>query len=163
MRVTLVSEGTYPFAMGGVSVWMDQLIRGMSDYSWDVVTLTVDGTERSLWERPGNLATVTALPLWGQQARRSAPVPPSYAEFLRLILTPAVMGQGSAAFLAALEDLSRCEDLLGALTGARGSRCSWTAGTAIAWTASTWPTPSPRPICSATCCARSPSRPSAPT
>ncbi|MEV4064508.1 GT4 family glycosyltransferase PelF [Nonomuraea dietziae] len=120
MRVTLVSEGTYPFAMGGVSVWMDQLIRGMSDYSWDVVTLTVDGTERSLWERPGNLATVTALPLWGQQARRSAPVPPSYAEFLRLILTPAVMGQGSAAFLAALEDLSRCEDLLGALTGARG-------------------------------------------
>ncbi|WP_431900887.1 GT4 family glycosyltransferase PelF [Nonomuraea sp. bgisy101] len=119
MRVTLVSEGTYPFAMGGVSVWMDQLIRGMPDYRWDVVTLTVDGAERSVWDRPGNLDRVTAVPLWRQQARRPAPVPPAYEEFLRLILTPAVMGEGSRGFLTALRELSQCADLLGALTGER--------------------------------------------
>ncbi|MFE3455808.1 GT4 family glycosyltransferase PelF [Nonomuraea sp. NPDC059194] len=119
MRVTLVSEGTYPFAMGGVSVWMDQLIRGMPDYRWDVVTLTVDGAERPVWDRPGNLDRVTAVPLWRQQARRPAPVPAAYEEFLRLILTPTVMGEGSRAFLAVLRELSQCGDLLGALTGPR--------------------------------------------
>ena len=28
VKIALVSEGTYPYAMGGVSVWCDQLIRG---------------------------------------------------------------------------------------------------------------------------------------
>ena len=37
MRIALVSEGTYPYAMGGVSVWCDQLIRGMPDYRWEMV------------------------------------------------------------------------------------------------------------------------------
>ena len=43
MKVALVSEGTYPYAMGGVSVWCDQLMRGLSDYRWEMVALTVDG------------------------------------------------------------------------------------------------------------------------
>ena len=32
MKIALVSEGTYPYAMGGVSVWCEQLIKGMPDY-----------------------------------------------------------------------------------------------------------------------------------
>ena len=62
MRVALVSEGTYPFAMGGVSTWCDQLIRGLpevdngfaklsiswpstdpEDYDWDFYVLGPDG------------------------------------------------------------------------------------------------------------------------
>jgi hypothetical protein len=49
VKITLVSEGTYPYAMGGVSIWCEQLIKGMPDYRWDVVALTVDGAERSVF------------------------------------------------------------------------------------------------------------------
>ncbi|MEV4291172.1 GT4 family glycosyltransferase PelF [Nonomuraea bangladeshensis] len=125
MKVTLVSEGTYPFAMGGVSVWMDQLIRGMPDYRWDVVTMTVDGEERPVWDPPANLEQVVSVPLWGDVPRRPSRAPggaftEAYGRFLEMVLTPAVMGDGSAEFLAVLESLHRFAheggDLLGALT-----------------------------------------------
>jgi glycosyltransferase involved in cell wall biosynthesis len=125
VKVTFVSEGTYPFAMGGVSVWMDQLIRGMPDYRWDVITMTVDGAERSVWERPPNLEKVIPVPLWGKQPRRPSRAPGDgfsevYGRFLEMVLTPAVMGDGSQEFLAVLESLYRFAheggDLIGALT-----------------------------------------------
>ena len=53
VKIALVSEGTYPYAMGGVSVWCDQLIRGLPDYRWEMVALTVDGSERPVWAPPG--------------------------------------------------------------------------------------------------------------
>ncbi|MEW9553885.1 GT4 family glycosyltransferase PelF [Nonomuraea sp. NPDC050783] len=126
MKVTLVSEGTYPFAMGGVSVWMDQLIRGMPDYTWDVVAMTVDGRERPVWERPPNLQKVISVPLWTAKWRRRSGKPPGsgfaqvYGRFLEMVLTPAVRGEGGAEFLATLEQLYRFAheggDLVGALT-----------------------------------------------
>ncbi|MCK2214731.1 GT4 family glycosyltransferase PelF [Actinomadura sp. ATCC 31491] len=125
MKVTLVSEGTYPFAMGGVSVWMDQLIRGMPDCRWDVVTMTVDGEERPVWDLPPNLDRVIPMPLWGRVPRRPSRAPgvgfgEAYGRFLEMVLTPAVMGDGSAEFLAVLEALHGYAhdggDLVGALT-----------------------------------------------
>ncbi len=125
MKVTLVSEGTYPFAMGGVSVWMDQLIRGMPDYRWDVVAMTVDGGERPVWDLPANLGEVISIPLWKGGYRRSGRPPgaafgEAYGRFLQIVLTPAVMGAGSAEFLSALESLYGFArdggDLAGALT-----------------------------------------------
>ena len=70
MKVALVSEGTYPYAMGGVSVWCDQLMRGLSDYRWEMVALTVDGSERALWRFPDNLDRVVSIPLWGSGGNR---------------------------------------------------------------------------------------------
>jgi glycosyltransferase involved in cell wall biosynthesis len=69
MRIALVSEGTYPFAIGGVSTWCDQLIRGFPEYRWEMVALTVDGRERSLWERPENLDRIHRIPLWSDTKR----------------------------------------------------------------------------------------------
>ncbi|MFI5841296.1 GT4 family glycosyltransferase PelF [Catenuloplanes sp. NPDC051500] len=102
MRVALVSEGTYPYAMGGVSVWCEQLIRGIPDYRWEVVALTVDGTEKPAFAYPENLDRVHNIPLWGArpERRRSlsralAPVHrpgagfvESYEVFLRALVTP---------------------------------------------------------------------------
>jgi hypothetical protein len=34
MRITMVTEGTYPHAYGGVSVWCDQLLRGMPEHEF---------------------------------------------------------------------------------------------------------------------------------
>jgi glycosyltransferase involved in cell wall biosynthesis len=64
MRIALVAEGAYPFAVGGVSTWCDQLVRGMPDCRWEMVALTVDGTEQRLWPQPSNLDNLRALPLW---------------------------------------------------------------------------------------------------
>jgi glycosyltransferase involved in cell wall biosynthesis len=65
MKIALVSEGTYPFAMGGVSTWCDQMIRGLPQYQWDMVALTIDGNERPIWPEPKNLASIQQIPLWG--------------------------------------------------------------------------------------------------
>ncbi|MFC7534741.1 GT4 family glycosyltransferase PelF [Actinoplanes sp. GCM10030250] len=99
MRIALVSEGTYPFAMGGVSIWCEQLIRGMPDYRWQVVALTVDGTEKPVFGAPANLDRVHSVPLWGggpgdHRARLARQVRPgtafteSYQVLLRALVTP---------------------------------------------------------------------------
>ncbi|CAM4089708.1 GT4 family glycosyltransferase PelF [Kibdelosporangium persicum] len=66
LRIALISEGAYPFHPGGVSLWCDQLINGMPEHRFTAVALTVDGSERSTWPAPGNLAKVVNLPLWGE-------------------------------------------------------------------------------------------------
>ena len=73
VRIALVSEGTYPYAMGGVSVWCEQLIRGMPDYRWEVVALTVDGTERAVFAAPDNLDRVHLDPAVGCRPPAAAP------------------------------------------------------------------------------------------
>jgi glycosyltransferase involved in cell wall biosynthesis len=96
VRVALVSEGTYPYAMGGVSIWCEQLIRGIPDYRWQVVALTVDGTEQPVFAPPSNLDRVHSIPLWGRPAGRTrlggsrpgAAFTESYEVFLRALVTP---------------------------------------------------------------------------
>jgi polysaccharide biosynthesis protein PelF len=66
MKIALISEGTYPFAMGGVSVWCDQLLRGMPEHEVEFVALTVDGRDRPLWPLPPNV-TLRTIPLWTQE------------------------------------------------------------------------------------------------
>nr|BFE73242.1 hypothetical protein GCM10020092_065430 [Actinoplanes digitatis] len=72
MKITLVSEGTYPYAMGGVSVWCEQLIKGMPDYRWDVVALTVDGAERAVFPAPPPTSTRSTRSRSGVRGRPAA-------------------------------------------------------------------------------------------
>ncbi|WP_306204086.1 GT4 family glycosyltransferase PelF [Actinoplanes sp. RD1] len=98
MRIALVSEGTYPYAMGGVSVWCEQLIRGIPEYRWEVVALTVDGSEQPVFVPPANLDRVRSIPLWGGRPpghrpartgyRPGAAFTESYEVFLRALVTP---------------------------------------------------------------------------
>jgi polysaccharide biosynthesis protein PelF len=98
VRIALVSEGTYPYAMGGVSVWCEQLITGMSDFRWEVVALTVDGTERAVFELPENLDQVHSIPLWGPwpsghglpaaRSRAGKPFLEAYEAFVSSLIAP---------------------------------------------------------------------------
>jgi polysaccharide biosynthesis protein PelF len=73
MDVALIGEGTYPHQFGGVSVWTDQLIRGMPDHRFQVVALVATGSEPVRWELPDNVSSVITVPLWGPEpARRAA-------------------------------------------------------------------------------------------
>ncbi len=66
MRVALVNEGTYPYVTGGVSTWCDQLVRGLTDVTWDLVTIV--GTTGALapLSLPNNVRSLTAVPIWGE-------------------------------------------------------------------------------------------------
>ena len=65
MKVALISEGTYPHQFGGVSVWCDQLIRGLPEHEFTVVAIMATGVEPQVWQLPKNVASVVKLPLWG--------------------------------------------------------------------------------------------------
>ena len=97
MQIALVTEGTYPYYTGGVSVWCHQLIEGMPDHAFHAVAVSVNGLEKSIWTSPPNLLGLTNLPLWGYEPVnrkcRGAP-PPAWFEqvhltFLRSLIRPA--------------------------------------------------------------------------
>lgn len=120
LRIALISEGTYPFHPGGVSLWCDQLVRGMPEHAFTAVALTVDGSERPTWPAPDNLAEVVSVPLWGRPARRKRGRPKGFAAaheaFLRSFV-PHTTGSADALLVAlrGLFDLSRSADLERAL------------------------------------------------
>ncbi|MFB9239802.1 GT4 family glycosyltransferase PelF [Plantactinospora siamensis] len=129
MRIALVSEGTYPYALGGVSVWCDQLIRGMPEHRWEMVALVVDGTETEIYERPDNLAAVRPVPLWearrgGGRTRPDPCFPAIYRPFVEQFLAPlppdgaaaARLGRRFSSALRSLYEYGRAHDLGTALT-----------------------------------------------
>lgn len=65
MNIALITEGTYPFAFGGVSVWCDQLIRGMPGYDFHLVALVATSAELAVWALPDNVVSMSTVPLWG--------------------------------------------------------------------------------------------------
>jgi glycosyltransferase involved in cell wall biosynthesis len=65
MKVALTAEGTYPHQFGGVSVWCDQLVRGMPEHKFQLVALVASGMEPVRWSLPSNVASLTTIPLWG--------------------------------------------------------------------------------------------------
>jgi glycosyltransferase involved in cell wall biosynthesis len=66
MKVALTAEGTYPHQFGGVSVWCDQLIRGLPHHDFTVIPLVATGNEDLRWQLPANVKSVVTIPLWGR-------------------------------------------------------------------------------------------------
>ena len=95
MRVTLLTEGTYPHQHGGVSVWCDQLVVGMPDVEFDIIAVPGTGDEELTWELPANARSVTMAPLWGPASGAKPPrrkemrrFLDAYERFLHSILDP---------------------------------------------------------------------------
>ncbi|GAB4052417.1 GT4 family glycosyltransferase PelF [Catellatospora paridis] len=64
MHVALINEGTYPYVLGGVSTWCDQLVRGLTDVSWHLVTVVGTASMTPALTVPDNVASLTAVPIW---------------------------------------------------------------------------------------------------
>lgn len=112
MRVALVSEGTYPQALGGVSVWCDQLVHGLPEHRWEAIALTIDGNETVRWELPANLERVIAIPLWSAEPRRPRVRRPGRA-------TRTMFHAALDAFLAALVTVPEPDPQRGAVQRSR--------------------------------------------
>ncbi|MGW6270047.1 GT4 family glycosyltransferase PelF [Streptomyces sp. NPDC055060] len=109
-RVTLLTEGTYPHSHGGVSVWCDQLVRGMPDVDFGVLAVTGTGRESLAWELPPHVDEPVCLPMWGPtpaghapRGRRRRQLLTSYEQFLTALLDPAA----EDGFAPALHELAR--------------------------------------------------------
>ncbi|MDT7847465.1 GT4 family glycosyltransferase PelF [Streptomyces justiciae] len=95
-HVTMLTEGTYPHVHGGVSTWCDQLVKGMPEVDFHILSLTGSGREPVTWELPPNVYAHTSVPTWGPRpGRRTAPYGrarrhflDSYERFLLSFLDP---------------------------------------------------------------------------
>jgi len=67
-----MTEGTYPYQFGGVSVWCDQIIRGMPGYNFHLVAMVATEAEQVVWPLPDNVTSMLRVPLWGPPPARSA-------------------------------------------------------------------------------------------
>jgi len=98
MKIALMTEGTYPFAFGGVSVWCDQLIRGMPGYDFHVVALVATSAEVAVWALPDNVRSTVTMPLWGPgpapAARGRGGLPPRLLrQFIEIMLDSSAAAQ----------------------------------------------------------------------
>jgi glycosyltransferase involved in cell wall biosynthesis len=107
MRVALITEGTYPHHHGGVSVWCDQVVRGLSEHQYEVVAIVGSGNERPEWAPPPNVVGLTPIPLWApaaaprpSKAQRSAMMP-----MLQRFFDTILDGGTPRAFLSELHQL----------------------------------------------------------
>ena len=85
VRVGLIGEGTYPMVMGGVSTWYDQLISGLADHEFEIVTIV--GEQRTpCWDIPENVRSLTTVPMWDRPSRRPLKGRRSEARRVRALL-----------------------------------------------------------------------------
>jgi glycosyltransferase involved in cell wall biosynthesis len=106
--VVLVTEGTYPHAHGGVSVWCDQLVTGLPDQRFRIVALTAFGYQRPVWDLPGHVDELTTVGLWDgsrhRPRRRGRPAAPLAAALAALLTRP---DEDAAGFVRWVDDLGR--------------------------------------------------------
>ena len=75
LRIALYTEGTYPQSHGGVSVWVDQLVRGLEDHHFEVRAITGVPYLRAALDLPPNVRAA-AVPLWGEAPAPGPRQPP---------------------------------------------------------------------------------------
>lgn len=72
MRVTLITEGTYPFVIGGVSSWCHNLVTALDDIEWHVLPITASGLRRtSVFDIPSHVTLHRGIELWSRPSRLS--------------------------------------------------------------------------------------------
>ncbi len=67
ISVLMCSEGTYPFHHGGVSVWCDQLVRGLPDFEFKIFAITNSPNSKPVYSLPLNVTGTRPVALWGTQ------------------------------------------------------------------------------------------------
>ena len=64
MHILFATEGTYPYVMGGVSTWSDQLIRGLSEHHFMIMPVVGPKATAPVYERPANVEALYPVPIW---------------------------------------------------------------------------------------------------
>ncbi|MCA1698603.1 MAG: DUF3492 domain-containing protein, partial [Actinobacteria bacterium] len=65
--VLMITEGTYPYAVGGVSSWCDYLVNGLPHITWRILPIVGSNLGRKpYFDLPDNVATERPIELWSE-------------------------------------------------------------------------------------------------
>ncbi len=108
LNVSLITEGTYPFHDGGVSVWCDQIVRGLAPDRFHIDAITAGLDDTACWMFPENVVEVRRIPLWGPSGRRrpALRLEASLRQALRPFLLSIATDDADGAFRPSLELLA---------------------------------------------------------
>jgi polysaccharide biosynthesis protein PelF len=129
-RILMTTEGTYPYAVGGVSSWCDLLIDGLPEFDWQILPIMAGESGQSMiFELPAHASLVGQIELWSEglpRRRWSLHAEHDARENLPANLVRALIGwEGS--YEALLQALLWCRRRPDAVRGAfRGAR-AWRA------------------------------------
>jgi len=73
-RILLTTEGTYPYAMGGVTSWCDLLVRRLVDFDWQVLPVIAAHGRPPLYELPDHARELTPIELWSEHVPHGGPL-----------------------------------------------------------------------------------------
>ncbi len=71
-RVLLITEGTYPYALGGVSSWCDLLVRGLAEFDWSVLPIIAPHGKPPLYELPRHAREAGPIEIWSERLPRGS-------------------------------------------------------------------------------------------
>ena len=63
LRVCLITEGTYPYVMGGVSAWTHMLIKYLKDIEFEIIAIVGKKGLKPKYKLPENVVNVTQIPI----------------------------------------------------------------------------------------------------
>jgi polysaccharide biosynthesis protein PelF len=70
-RILLTTEGTYPYAVGGVSSWCHLVVGGLSEFRWQVLPVTAGGRRPvQRFELPAHAALAGRVDVWSERLPR---------------------------------------------------------------------------------------------
>lgn len=61
----MTTEGTYPYAPGGVSTWCDALLRNTPDVRYTLLPVMMNPHMEARFDPPANVGSIIRVPLWG--------------------------------------------------------------------------------------------------
>ncbi|MGD9971316.1 MAG: GT4 family glycosyltransferase PelF [Sulfuricurvum sp.] len=67
IRIVLAGEGTYPFEVGGVSVWAHLLIQNLTHIDFVLLPIMMHPYVKLKYELPPNVVAMHRVPLWGTE------------------------------------------------------------------------------------------------
>ena len=108
LEVALITEGTYPFHDGGVSVWCDQMVRGLAPDRFHIEAITAGPDDTRCWPFPKNVVGVRRIPLWGRtdRIRPTGQMDKSLPQVLSRFLMSINNGHADGLFLPSLRTLA---------------------------------------------------------
>ena len=122
LSVLMTSEGTYPYALGGVSTWCDALLRGTPSVRYTLLPLMMNPHVTVRFDLPSNVDRVVNVPLWGveEPAEFIKEIPFSRLYLQKRVTTPRVVEERFCPLFARfLRSVNRretdCADLGAAL------------------------------------------------
>jgi glycosyltransferase involved in cell wall biosynthesis len=66
-RVLLLTEGTYPYELGGVSSWCDLLVRELTEFDWHVLPIIAAHGRAPLYALPPHARALEPIEVWSQR------------------------------------------------------------------------------------------------